>query len=317
MSLGIVVILFRFSGAGGPKTISCLPQPHVELMQDVKKKLMSAVEKMPAFPKSVHQVLKLASDINCSQKDLVEVIKNDPVFTLKILRLVNSAYFGLSREITSINHASVYLGLNTLKNVALGLAAVGAIPKRSVAGLDMGAFWLHSLGVAAATRMLGEILGVSRDEAADYFAAGLLHDVGKVVFALYLPDEYKQASEQASEPGVSLYEVELQVIGATHADIGAMLAEKWNLPVDLHDAIARHHTAQEGEPSQLVDCVFAANQISKKLAFGSAGDFEVEPLPQSIQDRFSLDMDGLIAEMPTLDQEVEHARVFIKLGEAQ
>jgi putative nucleotidyltransferase with HDIG domain len=285
-------------------------------MQDVKKKLLSAVEKMPAFPKSVHQVLKLASDINCSQKDLVEVIKNDPVFTLKILRLVNSAYFGLSREITSINHASVYLGLNTLKNVALGLAAVGAIPKASIAGLDMGAFWLHSLAVATATRMLGTMLGVSRDEAADYFAAGLLHDVGKVVFALYMPEEYKQVLEKTTEPGVSLYKAELQIIGSTHAEIGALLAEKWNLPVDLHDAIARHHTAQEGEPSQLVDCVFAGNQISKKLAFGSAGDFEVEPLPKSIMDRFSMDMDELIKQLPTLDEEVEHARVFIKLGEA-
>lgn len=286
-------------------------------MQDVKKKLLTAVEKMPAFPKSVHQVLKLASDINCSQKDLVEVIKNDPVFTLKILRLVNSAYFGLSREITSINHASVYLGLNTLKNVALGLAAVGAIPKVSGSGLDMGAFWLHSLAVATATRMLGVKLGISRDEAADYFASGLLHDVGKAVFALYLPDEYQKAFEKAAEPGVSLYEAELQVIGATHAEIGAMLASKWNLPVDLHDAIARHHTTVKGDPSQLVDCVFAANQISKKLAFGSAGDFEVEPLPKSIEDRFSLDIDGLIKELTALDEEVEHARVFIKLGEAQ
>lgn len=286
-------------------------------MQDVKKKLLTAVEQMPAFPKSVHQVLKLASDINCSQKDLVEVIKNDPVFTLKILRLVNSAYFGLSREITSINHASVYLGLNTLKNVALGLAAVGAIPKVTGSGLDMGAFWLHSLAVAAATRMLGVKLGVSRDEAADYFAAGLLHDVGKVVFALFMADDFRLVFEKAAEPGVSLYEAELVVMGATHADIGAMLADKWNLPGDLRDAIARHHTVQEGESSQLVDCVFTANQISKKLAYGSAGDYEVEPLPQSIQDRFSLDIDGIIAGLPTLDEEVERARVFIKLGEAK
>ena len=286
-------------------------------MQDVKKKLLAAVEKMPAFPKSVHQVLKLASDINCSQKDLVEVIKNDPVFTLKILRLVNSAYFGLSREITSINHASVYLGLNTLKNVALGLAAVGAIPKMSGSGLDMGAFWLHSLAVATATRLLGTKLGISRDEAADYFASGLLHDVGKAVFALYLPKEYLLAFEKAAEPGVSLYEAEYQVIGATHADIGAMLADKWNLPADLRDAIAGHHAVQNGGSSQLVDCVFAANQISKKLAFGSAGDFEVEPFPKSVQDRFSLGIEGLIEKLPTLDEEVEHARVFIKLGEAQ
>lgn len=285
-------------------------------MQDIKTKLMSAVEKMPAFPKSVHQVLKLAGDINCSQKELVEVIKKDPVFTLKILRLVNSAYFGLSREITSINHASVYLGLNTLKNVALGLAAVGAIPATNVAGLDMGAFWLHSLGVATATRMLGSMLGVSRDEAADYFAAGLLHDIGKVVFALYMPQEFKQVSDKAAAESIPLTVAELAVIGVTHADIGSMLAEKWNLPGDLHDAIARHHTPNEGDPSQLVDCVFAANQISKRLVFGSAGDYTVEVLPEAIKARFSLDIEGLIKEMPTLDEEVEHARIFIKLGEA-
>lgn len=286
------------------------------MQQDVKKKLVSAVDKMPAFPKSVHQVLKLAGDINCSQKELVEVIKKDPVFTLKILRLVNSAYFGLAREVTSINHASVYLGLNTLKNVALGLAAVGAIPKSNMAGLDMGAFWLHSLAVATATRMLGSMLGVSRDEAADYFAAGLLHDIGKVVFALYMPKEFAQVAEKMQNEGVTLISAEQDIIGATHCQIGGLLAEKWNLPKELHDSIEKHHAPDSEESSQLVDCVFVADQISKKLAFGSAGDYSVDPLPESIKNRFSLDLDGLIAELSSLDSEVENARVFIKLGEA-
>jgi len=285
-------------------------------MTEFKNKLLAAVEKMPAFPQSVNQVLKLTGDINCSQRDLVEVIKRDPVFTLKILRLVNSAYFGLSREITSINQASVYLGLNTLKNVSLGLAAVGAIPKSAGKRLDMGGFWLHSLAVATATRMLGLKLGVSREDAADYFAAGLLHDVGKVVFALYMPDEFEKVSERAAEPGASFHQCEMDVIGATHADIGAMLAKKWNLPVELHDAIARHHSVGSGESSQLLDCLFAANQITKKLSFGAAGDFEIEPLSESVKERFSMDMDELIEDLPTLDEEVEHARIFIKLGEA-
>jgi len=285
-------------------------------MSDIKKKLLVAVEKMPAFPKSVHQVLKLAGDINCSQKDLVDVIKKDPVFTLKILRLVNSAYFGLSRDITSINHASVYLGLNTLKNVALGLAAVGAIPKSTSKCLDMGGFWLHSLAVATATRMLGLKLGVSRDDAADYFAAGLLHDIGKVVFALYMPDEYEEAATKAAEHGAILHECEMEAIGATHAEIGAMLADKWNLPGELHDAIAGHHSVDKGTSTQLLDCLFTANQIVKKLSFGAAGNFEIEPLPQFVKDRFSMDIDEIIADLPTLDEEVEHARIFIKLGEA-
>lgn len=284
-------------------------------MPNLRTNLVDAVERMPAFPKSVHQVLKLASDINCSQKCLVEVIKKDPVFTLKILRLVNSAYFGLSREVTSINHASVYLGLNTLKNVALGLAAVGAIPKNRVAGLDMDAFWLHSLAVATATRLLGAMLGVSRDEAADYFAAGLLHDIGKVVLALYMAEEFEDVGVLVARDSMPMYRAELKVLGATHADVGAMLAARWNLPDDLTEAIARHHTPDEGEPSQLVDCVFAADQITKRLAFGSAGDAVVEPLPASVRARFGLDLDGLIREMPTLDEEVEEARVFIRLGE--
>ena len=285
-------------------------------MSDVNKRLLAAVDKMPAFPQSVSKVLKLAGDIHCSQKDLVEVIKRDPVFTLKILRLVNSPYFGLSREISSISHASVYLGLNTLKNVALGLAAVGVIPRSATQRMDMGAFWLHSLAVATCTRMLGLKLGVSRDDASEYFAAGLLHDIGKVVFALYMPDEFAQAAEKAREPGVSLCSCERDVFGVTHADMGAKLAEKWSLPVDLHDAIAFHHTPDESI-SQVIDCLFMANQITKRLAFGSAGNFEIEAIPERIEERFGMDMDELLEDLPTLDEEVESARIFIKLGEAR
>lgn len=285
------------------------------MQEATRKKIMGAVEQMPAFPKSVSQVLKLANDVNCSQKELVDVIKRDPVFTLKILRLVNSPYFGLSREVTSINHASVYIGLNTLKNVALGLAAVGALPRNNQAGLDMGGFWLHSLAVGAATRMLGAMLGVSRDEVADYFAAGLLHDIGKVVFALYMPEEFQVAHAKVNDTGAALSAEEVAVIGATHSQIGALLAEKWHLPSDLVDVISRHHTPEVGPPSQLVDCVFTADQISKKLAFGSAGDYDVMPLPESIKERFSNDIDGLVVELDALDEEVENARVFIKLGE--
>lgn len=278
--------------------------------------MLAAVDRMPAFPESVRHVLRLTSDVNCSQKELVEVIKTDPVFTLKILRLVNSAYFGISREITSINHASVYLGLNTLKNVAVGLAAVGAIPSRNVAGLDMGAFWLHSLAVAVCTRMLGERLGVSRDESGDYFAAGLLHDIGKVVFALYLPDEFSRALDKAVDPGTSLQQSEAGVFGVDHAEIGDLLGEKWALPPELRDAVARHHAPLSGASSQLVDCVFAANQICKHLAFGFAGDHVVEPFPDAVAGRFGKDLAGLVDDLDTLDEEVERARVFIKLGEA-
>jgi len=285
-------------------------------MTDIQSTLLDAVESMPAFPESVHQVLKLSNDIQCSQKELVEVIRKDPVFTLKILRLVNSPYFGLSREVLSINHASVYLGLNTLKNIALGLAAVGAIPKSVFKVMDIGAFWLHSLATATCARMLGMKLGVSRDTAADFFAAGLLHDIGKVVCALYLPDEYARIIAMAAESGVAMHQCELEVLGMTHADIGAMLADKWGIPAVLRDAIAGHHDIGNGGVSQMADCLFAANQIVKKLAYGSAGDFYVAPLPVGVHNLFFMTLDELITDLPTLDDEVDKARLFIKLGEA-
>jgi putative nucleotidyltransferase with HDIG domain len=284
---------------------------------EVRRRVVEAVELVPAFPESVRRILELSGDTGCSQKDIVEVIKKDPVFTLKILRLVNSPYFGLSREITSINHAGVYLGQNTLKNVSLCLAAVGAVPRAASDRLDMGAFWLHSLAVAACASMLGRKLGVSRDDVANYFAAGLLHDIGKVILALYMPEQFEAATRTAAERGASLDRCERDVIGVDHAEAGALLAEKWQLPGELREAIASHHSLGLGGELMLFDCLFAADQICKKLSFGSAGNFRVEPLSAGVCNRFGMSMDEMIEDMPTLGEEVENARIFVKLGESR
>ncbi|MGE4553826.1 MAG: HDOD domain-containing protein, partial [Desulfovibrionaceae bacterium] len=280
-------------------------------MQDT---IIKAVEKMPAFPKSVHQVITLTSDINCSQKQLVEVIKNDPVFTLKILKLVNSPFFGLMKEVTSINQASVYLGLNTLKNVALGLAAIGCLPGKNKAGFDMGAFWLHSLAVASATKLLGQQLGASRDEAGDFFAAGLLHDVGKVVLALHAPEEFKRALDLAAE-GRALHQAEQEALGLDHAEVGGLLARHWNLPGRLTQAIRSHHAAAPGDDS-LCQCVWAANQVAKRAGHGQAGDGRVEALPEAVAGRLGGGVDDLVARLDGLPAEVERARSFIQVGGA-
>lgn len=286
-------------------------------MGRVKKRLMRAVEKLPAFPKSVHQVITLSSDINCSQKELVEVIKRDPVLTMKILKLVNSPFFGLVNEVTTINQASVYLGLNTLKNVALGLAVVGAFPARSMPGFSPEEFWLHSLSVATISRMTGEFMDMGPEDAGDCFVAGLLHDVGKLVFALYFPELFSQALELSEKEKIFLHVAEKKAVGADHAEVGALLAEKWNFSLRLIDAIQRHHVDDAAlDVKPLTGCVYAANQISKKMRYGFAGESLIEKFPEPIRNLFSLDIDGLIESMPELDDEVDRARAFIQLGES-
>ena len=281
-------------------------------MDAMPKRILEAVESMPAFPKSVQKVLVLSREIDCSPKDLVEVIKNDPIFTLKILRVVNSPFVGLVQKINSIHQASVYLGLNTLKNIALNLATIGVLPKENQAGFDMNDFWLHSLAVAVVTQKLGELLRISKSEAEDFFSTGLLHDVGKVVLALYMPDDFKEALRRVHEDGERLHDAEMDLIGATHADIGSMLAQKWGLSDNMVDGIAGHHSPYLEPPLDIVDCVFTANQVCKYLDVGSAGEPEVEEIPLGMQERMKLDLEGAVEALTDLEDELKRVNILIQ-----
>ena len=167
-----------------------------EYSTDLEKKLGEAVERMPAFPKSVQKILELTRDLNCSPKVLVQVIENDPVMTMKILRVLNSAYYSLPSKITSINHSVVFLGLNTVKNIALSIAAIGILHKQNAADFDVNQYLLHSLTTAAIAKHLCSKIGGA--DQMDCYVAGLLHDFGKVVFAQFLPEGFRAASGRDS-----------------------------------------------------------------------------------------------------------------------
>ncbi|WP_198947920.1 HDOD domain-containing protein [Magnetofaba australis] len=265
---------------------------------------------MPAFPKSVHRVLQLTSDLNFQPKDLVSIIDHDPVMTLKILRMVNASYFGLSRKITSINHAVVFVGINTVKNLALSVATRGMLPKINQGGLDTNQFLLHSVGCGAIAKLLARRLGVSEKDSTDFFVAGLLHDFGKVVFSQYMPEEFREAMRIAKERGISLCEAERITLDADHTLIGATLGERWQLPEELVRAIREHHDPGP-EECLLRDCVFVANQMAKKLEIGFAGDALVADMPERLRERFGMDYDGLCENLENLWGELERARLFI------
>ncbi|MFK5892431.1 MAG: HDOD domain-containing protein, partial [Pseudomonadota bacterium] len=152
-------------------------------MSDINEKLEKMVDKMPAFPSSVNQILQLTSDINSSPKELIQVIEHDPVLTLKILKLVNSAYFGLSREVTSIKKSVVYIGLNSIKNISISIAAIGVLPSKNLSGYSMSDFLLHSLNTAAVAKLIGKSKGVAETDLGDYFVTSLLHDIGQLALA--------------------------------------------------------------------------------------------------------------------------------------
>jgi len=276
---------------------------------DLSQKLATAVDGMPAFPKSVQRILELTRDVNCMPKDLVEVIDKDPVVTVKILKVVNSAYYRLPKQITSLNHAVVYLGFNTIKNLALGIAAIGMLPKQNAAGFDVDQYLLHSLSTAGIAKKLAT--QIDGADPMDCFIAGLLHDFGKVVFAQFMPKEFRQALEICQADGSSLHLALRQTVGADHAVVGAMLVEKWRFAKELIDTIAHQYEADQ-QDSALFACVFTANQISKKLGFGFGGNPCIHQLPIQVSRRMGGTLDDIIESAGDLDAAFEDAKLFAK-----
>lgn len=280
-------------------------------MGTIRKDLLEIVEKMPAFPRSVHRVIELTSDINSNPKELVEVIEHDPILIMKILKLVNSAYFGLAYKITSVNHAVVYVGINTVKNLALSAATLGVLPRTNNAGFDTNAFLLHSLSTAIIARIFARRLKIQEREEFDFFLSGLLHDFGKIVFARYMPREFRQALQMVKEEGLPLSEAEQQMFATDHAQIGSVLGEKWNLPSHVIACIRDHHS-HDREGSMIIDAVSAADQISKELRIGFGGERMIEKLPERILERFGTDMQSVIDSLGNINAETEKALIFIQ-----
>lgn len=271
--------------------------------------LLAFVDKMPAFRSSVQHLLLLAADINADSRKIVQVVETDPLMTVKILKVINSPFYGLAQKISSVQRAVVHLGINTIKNMALSVAAIGMLPAQNQAGFDTHAFLLHSLTTAAICKMLAERLKVPMLQSSDYFVAGLLHDFGKIVFAEFVPTTYKQVLHIASEQALPLSQVETNIMGIDHSQAGKLLAQHWGLSDDLIEAINHHHSEYLHTP--LSDCLFAANQISKKLAFGFAGNPIVEAFSPGTLKCFGMDMDELIIDLGDLNVIKTEALAFI------
>ena len=276
----------------------------------LNEELIVFVEKMPAFPKSVQRVVQLTSASDTSAKEIVQVIESDPVMTIKILKVINSPFYGMPQKISSIQRAVVHLGLNTIKNLALSVAAMGVLNPRNKADFNINDFLLHSLTTASICKMLAEKLEVSQVECSDFFVAGLLHDFGKIVFAEFYPDNFKQALEKSTQQNIALNITELEFIGLSHAQAGKLLAKRWELDETLFNAIDHHHDIDKYD-NIMKDCIFAANQISKKMQFGYSGNPVIDEFPDSIITRFGLSLDDLITALGDLSVVKTEALSFI------
>jgi putative nucleotidyltransferase with HDIG domain len=241
------------------------------------------------------------------------VIEKDPVMTMKIFKVINSAYYNLPNKITSVGQSVVYLGINTIKNLALGFAAAGILPRMKVEGFDVQRYLLHSLVVAGVARQLGTQFAKEEADPGDCYIAGLLHDFGKVVSAQFLPAEFGKALDYSVEHSVPLHEAERMVIGVDHGVVGAMLAKRWAFSELMVDLIRDHHDAS-APTSAALDCLRVADQVVRFHQIGDSGNPWRDSEPPAAPERFGEDIEALVVQMGSLDRIVAEARMFAQLA---
>lgn len=234
--------------------------PVIETAADMMRCLES-IEELPTLSSVAMRVNAMLQNMDATARDIAEVIERDQSMVCKLLKLANSSFFGFSSRVSNIAHAVMILGFNTVYNAVLSMAVIDALGVRNkFNGLDMSAFWRHSISVAVVSRHLsGEIKGQQRENA---FTAGILHDVGKVVMARFFTDRFLPLWQKVANRETSYVGAERQYFPMGHDAIGAFLTRCWNIPEELTVVVAQHHHPEIlPRPNILALIVNAADSI--------------------------------------------------------
>ncbi len=250
--------------------------------------LVRQVRDLPALPQAAVKVMQMVDDPRTSAPELARVLSTDQAMTARILKLANSAFYGASRRVSTVSEAVVLLGLRTVRNMAMALGCQDMM-ERGLPGyaLERGALWRHSFCSAFAAQALAKRAGYRVTEEA--FVGGLLHDIGKVVLNVYLQATFACIAERAAQKGMAFMDAERSVLGFDHAEAGARVLEKWNLPLALVNCVRWHHEPlAQPEFSPLTGVVHVADVLCLMLGVGLGGDGLNYPLADGILDRLRL-----------------------------
>jgi len=234
------------------------------------KRITESIIGLPTLPTVVSKMIELVDNPRTSASALSRLISTDQALTARLLKLANSAYYGFPREISTVNMAIVVLGFNTVKDMGLSLSVFDTFKNQEPTPLfDISRFWEHSIACGIASRMIAH--NCRSRFAGEAFVAGLLHDIGKVILNQYFHKEFVSIMENVSK-GATLEEAEDSVIGVRHSQIGAWLADKWNLPRLISEAIEFHHEPWDSRSEPLfVAIICIANHLCHLNGLGHSG----------------------------------------------
>jgi len=229
-----------------------------KINNDIPDKIIQKVSIFPSMPQAGMKLRTLLTEKDVSSAEIEKILRHDPGLAANVLRLANSAYFGMPAKVSTLKHAVVLLGVKRFAQIAV-TACMNNLMDTAVEGygLSPGELWLHSIAVAT----IGEALAKKRKlaEKSDFFTPALLHDLGKLILGEFVKKERSNIARLVAD-GVPLVIAEKEVLGTNHAEIGALILSKWRFPSDLINAVRWHHLPQDvGNSTLHQDIVYLAN----------------------------------------------------------
>ncbi len=273
------------------------------------QKALAGVTEITALPEITTKIMDVVEDPKATAHDMHEIVKNDPALAAKILKVVNSAFYGLPAQIASLDRAIIMLGLSAVKNIALAASLSRLFKPESIsdqfAPRDL---WKHCIAVGVCAKLLAR--ADSKDFAEEVFVAGLMHDMGLLIEHQLFPDQLKEVADRCFKEPQDFCAAETAIIGADHQAFGAELAAKWKFPAGLRNSIAYHHQPMKLKPEfrRLAAYVYVADTICCQSKHGfwlTAGHQVIDDVILGAINQTPETIEALMSDLPEHIEEAQ------------
>ena len=284
--------------------------------QEKYQRIVEDIRKLPSLPEIATKLMEVVNSPDTSADDAASLIKKDLALTSTVLRMANSAFYGMPRTISSVSSAVVILGFNTIRSIVLSASILKVFSSKGrVEGFNHQRFWRHSILCAIGAKLIAkQLMHILMLDPESAFCAGILHDIGKLIFEQYVPEDYTKACQYAVNNKISLVKAEKEVMGITHTEIGNIISDKWALPLDLENALVYHHDPKNMDKSlNFVTTIHCADQMAHKAGADLWDNEEIEPEWEGVYSTLGFEEDDYTSCLNELKNNMDKPTEFLAL----